>query len=595
MSLTKVSFSMITGALANVLDYGADITGTSDSSAAFTLAFATGQMVYAPAGTYRLNNPSYTVQLNSGLIGDGSSTILKIYGATTPDRATNGPFQSSLAGALLTGAGGNLFRDFVIQAGDTFDYTKTYESWTNYNYTANNHIVGINVGSNSMVENVHCIQLYIPIGAIGQSNINIEKCSSDRSAFAAIWTATCSKIAVNMGSWDRCGYFGGIVFSNATNISISNNAWLFNPESTGVDIGGGVTTDSRVVITGNSIFAGDPIGIENGGRDIAITGNQCCVAGGYVTFLDVTGINTQLHAGAQNTLSSNVVISGNSVCWVDQNLAYVDFIGTGIDIGSIDGTQSAADITVSGNMIRGGESSIYVHGLSTISNSNIAITGNNCTHNSYGIKIENTNNGFVSSNAFISGKTTTLAGTYGIYFPSGDIANIVFSSNMTMGYAVHIQQDIPGAATNLNCGASVMQNHTFMPNPNDLAAYTAFTNSGTGTSLNIRPLGRIQTVSAITYSTNNITLGNSGSGFAATATTQINLISNVNWQDGNVVRILFEAGATTVKNAQVSSGVYRPILLATNTDYTSGAGGLGILSLMYDANANSWREVCRVG
>ena len=72
MSLTKVSFSMITGALANVLDYGADITGTSDSSAAFTLAFATGQMVYAPAGTYRLNNPSYTVQLNSGLIGDGS-------------------------------------------------------------------------------------------------------------------------------------------------------------------------------------------------------------------------------------------------------------------------------------------------------------------------------------------------------------------------------------------------------------------------------------------------------------------------------------------------------------------------------------------
>ena len=147
MSLTKVTYSMISGAPANVLDFGADITGVADSTAAFTLAFATGRLVYAPAGTYRLSNPSYTVQLNSGLVGDGRSTILKVYGATTPDRNVDGPFQASLAGALLTGAGGNLFRDFVIQAGDTFDYTKTYESWTAYNYTANNHIVGIDAGS----------------------------------------------------------------------------------------------------------------------------------------------------------------------------------------------------------------------------------------------------------------------------------------------------------------------------------------------------------------------------------------------------------------------------------------------------------------
>jgi len=55
MSLTKVSFSMITGAYANVLDYGADATGTNDSSSAFTTAIATGNPVYVPPGTYLCN------------------------------------------------------------------------------------------------------------------------------------------------------------------------------------------------------------------------------------------------------------------------------------------------------------------------------------------------------------------------------------------------------------------------------------------------------------------------------------------------------------------------------------------------------------
>jgi hypothetical protein len=54
MSLTKVSYSMISGAVANVLDYGADPTGVADSSAAITLALASGsKQVYFPQGTYK--------------------------------------------------------------------------------------------------------------------------------------------------------------------------------------------------------------------------------------------------------------------------------------------------------------------------------------------------------------------------------------------------------------------------------------------------------------------------------------------------------------------------------------------------------------
>jgi len=52
MSLTKVTYAMIQGAPVNVLDYGADPTGTSDSTAAINAAIATGQSVYFPRGTY---------------------------------------------------------------------------------------------------------------------------------------------------------------------------------------------------------------------------------------------------------------------------------------------------------------------------------------------------------------------------------------------------------------------------------------------------------------------------------------------------------------------------------------------------------------
>lgn len=69
MSLTKVSYSMITGAYANVLDYGADSSGASDSSAAFTAAIATGNPVYVPPGTYLCNITITTAGV--ALIGAG--------------------------------------------------------------------------------------------------------------------------------------------------------------------------------------------------------------------------------------------------------------------------------------------------------------------------------------------------------------------------------------------------------------------------------------------------------------------------------------------------------------------------------------------
>jgi hypothetical protein len=100
MSLTKVSFSMITGAYANVLDYGADATGTINSSAAFTAAIATGNPVYVPPGTY-LCNITITTS-GATLIGAGrEKTILKNFSDNPVITISNA--LNSLRGVRLEG------------------------------------------------------------------------------------------------------------------------------------------------------------------------------------------------------------------------------------------------------------------------------------------------------------------------------------------------------------------------------------------------------------------------------------------------------------------------------------------------------------
>lgn len=80
MSLTKVSYSLITGASTNVLDYGADPTGATDSTAAFTaaktVALATNKTIYFPAGTYKGSIAVATGETNLLIIGENRETTI---------------------------------------------------------------------------------------------------------------------------------------------------------------------------------------------------------------------------------------------------------------------------------------------------------------------------------------------------------------------------------------------------------------------------------------------------------------------------------------------------------------------------------------
>ena len=64
MSLTKVSYSMITGAPANVLDYGATGDGVTNDASACVLANAASTSIVFPSGTYFINtNITLTVPI----------------------------------------------------------------------------------------------------------------------------------------------------------------------------------------------------------------------------------------------------------------------------------------------------------------------------------------------------------------------------------------------------------------------------------------------------------------------------------------------------------------------------------------------------
>lgn len=83
MSLTKASYSMITGSPVNVMDFGAKGDGTTDDSAAINSAIAAGSEIYFPdsVSTYYIAS-SIIVTSDKTLTGANGATILANNGIT---------------------------------------------------------------------------------------------------------------------------------------------------------------------------------------------------------------------------------------------------------------------------------------------------------------------------------------------------------------------------------------------------------------------------------------------------------------------------------------------------------------------------------
>jgi len=91
---------------------------------------------------------------------------------------------------------------------------------------------------------------------------------------------------------------------------------------------------------------------------------------------------------------------------------------------------------------------------------------------------------------------------------------------------------------------------------------------------------------------NNLVLGTDGNTFEITGATQINLLSNLSWQNGAKITLLF-ASTPTVKHAQATSTTNITILLAGAADFVASAGDTLSLVLSEIGGTQAWREISR--
>lgn len=123
MALTKASYSLITGASNNVLDFGADNTGVADSTAAIQAAVDASyaqynKTVYVPNGIYKLTD-TITIAQGVMIMCEGSQGSNEAYGTVFKHYSNNSCFRWDGSGAQYTGTGGGLQNCLIVKA-DTY-------------------------------------------------------------------------------------------------------------------------------------------------------------------------------------------------------------------------------------------------------------------------------------------------------------------------------------------------------------------------------------------------------------------------------------------------------------------------------------------
>jgi hypothetical protein len=256
MSLTKASYSMITGAPFNVLDYGADPTGTNDSSSAFTAAStASGtQSAFVPKGTYKLTG---TISGNFYSIGgvtisSGTVTIVDVTVGTGNQYAGGARDAVVYAGAQSV----KVFRNYATMGGFRFrgQYTKdrapTFAMPSNKVVTSPGSLGGMTAKTN---ENWYAIfacanagdstatlkmMPFLRAGVVAGSSIGLIKAGEGQTSDVTqtyAWTTTNNLVGTDILAITESGAFSGrvtqITANSVSSITVSTIGSIANHDT----------------------------------------------------------------------------------------------------------------------------------------------------------------------------------------------------------------------------------------------------------------------------------------------------------------------------------------------------------------------------
>jgi parallel beta-helix repeat protein len=374
MSLTKATYSMISGAVANVLDYGADPTGSASSTSAFTAAIATGKSVFVPAGTYKCGVQNLTTQ-GQQIFGEGALSIIvqetagahlfypKAAYITIRDLRLNGietdATNSSFAVFTATATAAqylSIQNVFVSGTGNLTGFNNAFKFDDSCNY-----------GS---VENCVIERLWGNVSGRGYGALagnakgirvtnNNMLATSGRGRHGVYFSAGCSDSVASGNYINGFDQEGISQYSQSAQPTCSRNVYSNNTlggcsASTNAFSGSiGIYGHSYgCVISNNTITASGQIGITVDGSSVTDCANTLII-GNTVSYSATRGIN--LTSAVRTSVIGNIVYESSTAS-----------AGTSANIMiTQDGTTACVDTLIEGNMSAGGT---YARSAITVDN-----------------------------------------------------------------------------------------------------------------------------------------------------------------------------------------------------------------------------------
>ena len=354
MSLTKVSYSMITGSPINVLDYGAKGDGVTNDTTAIQAAFnaattLTGATIIFPAGNY-LTTSTLTLPRCAHIMGVTRRGV-----GNPPSMIGGSGIYANFAGPAMRASEASVTAyDLVISnlhirgnkasypSGDGLQFVNiadiTLDSLIVSNFGSSN--IALSSGYDATIQNVYCA---LPGGAniyVDQSKVTILNCQSDGGTYAVQGTSNAEDLLISNGCFFEGATIAGIISSGiGTRISdsvINQTAGgigiLTGLPAVRIDIGTGVRVAGENTVASTigiklqdsieynvigAIVTGFQTGISVASGFGSIIGGQYegAVTGGNITasnfgYIQIIGV---AFAGATNSLYH---VSGNKAQYI---------------------------------------------------------------------------------------------------------------------------------------------------------------------------------------------------------------------------------------------------------------------------------------
>lgn len=430
MFLTKVSYSMISGAPTNVVAFGADATGVSDSTAAIQAAIdatSANGAVFFPNGVYKTNAPIVLKDKVSMLADNAKITYAAPSSPYVAFFSGDGVSELQITGFVFDGLGVFSSTPFAnpYSAGNSVGFTNSQIGVFIQNSSSSlkiHHNVFTGLGQGLLLTSSTNLQIndneFVNCGTAGISTESLAYCTFNDNVIRGVYGNITNSGDTSLAN---SKYADGIYTKESLGITVSNNV-IEDVIRIGIVLEGSGTPGTEntgVVIANNTIRnANSCRGTEHNAaiwsegsktKDALVIGNAC--------------INTGATPG---TLASYGILANN--CTVLNN--YV----TGFTFAGI---QSSIGIEISGNKVT--KNNIGILFSDNTSEAPARICNNDIAENEkQGLELYR-----AKGVIFINGNTFTNNGTQGATYERSGISvnryynnqKVVISGNTFVSYA----------------------------------------------------------------------------------------------------------------------------------------------------------------